>query len=204
MNFRTFLAVFILSLPLHSNAAAGDYEVTPVLGYTLGGQFESSNDLDTYDVAEDSSYGLILGLRDRSKAGAFYELLYSRQDTSFDEAGTNFADNAKFAVAINYLHLGGRYGKTGERVNPYVAAGVGVTHFIPEQGDAETRFSFSLGGGIIFPLNKHVGLRVEGRAFGSLFDSSGELFCVNNRCVVQVDGDLFWQFSGYSGITFSF
>ena len=74
----------------------------------------------------------------------------------------------------------------------------------PERGNTETKFSFSLGGGIKIPLTEHIGLRVEGRGFGTMFDENSSLFCVNNRCAVRVEGDVIWQFTGFAGVVFSF
>ena len=197
------LLLILFFLPGH--ALAGDYEITPLAGYTVGGQFDSTDSDETYDLAEKANFGVILGMRDRSRADdAFYEFLYSRQDTDFATDDATLSGDSRFNVDISYFHLGGRYGKTGGQVNPFVAAGIGATHFSPEQGDDETRFSFSLGGGLLVPLGENFSFRLEGRGFGTLFNSRGELFCVNGRCSLRVDSDLFWQFSGFAGLTLSF
>ena len=205
MKAGFFLVLFLMLFSLPELSQAGDYQITPLVGYTVGGRFDSTVNDETYDVSENANYGVILGLRDRSRADeAFFEFLYSRQESDFESADAALSGDSRFNVDINYFHLGGRYGKSGGQFNPFVAGGIGATLFSPEQGDAETRFSFSLGGGIMVPLSEHVELRFEGRGFGTLFNSRGELFCVDGRCAARIDSDLFWQFSGFAGITLSF
>ncbi len=205
MKARLLLLVFVVFLLPPEISRAGDYEITPLLGYTVGGRFDSIDSEKTYDLSDTGNFGVLLGLRDHSRTdGAFFEFLYSRQESDFATADTVLSDGSGFTVDINYFHLGGRYGTSTGRVNPFVAGGIGATLFEPEQGNAETRFSFSLGGGVMVPLSKHLGLRFEGRGFGTLFNSRGELFCVNGRCAVRIDSDLFWQFSAFAGVTLSF
>ncbi len=191
---------------LPTTSFAGNFEVTPLLGYTLGGSFDNSENGDSIDVDESANYGLILSFKDPSKPGhqAFYEILYSRQSSYLKIKESPFSSDPQFDLDINYLHFGGRYGTAGGKFNPYVAAGIGVAHFSPEEGDSETKFSFSLGVGATVPITDNLGLRMEGRGFGTLFNSDSSLFCTNNRCLVTIDGSVFWQFSGFAGVVFSF
>ncbi|MDX2481230.1 MAG: outer membrane beta-barrel protein [Desulfuromusa sp.] len=198
-----FLFVFIFLSGI-SAVQAADYEVTPIFGYTFGGDFEDADSGQTLNLDEDKNFGVIIGLRDKSKAHAFYEFLYSYQSTSLKGNDIAFTGESRFDVDINYFHLGGRYGEAWKGVIPYVAAGIGVTHFSPEQGDSETKFSFSIGGGIMAPITEHISLRFEGRGFGTAFDGSSEIFCVNNQCAVRVEGDVLWQFSAFAGVVFTF
>jgi len=201
------LAVFFLvfcAILAPDLARAENFEVTPILGYTFGGDFEDSLSSQSLHLGEGESYGLILGMKDRTKAGGMYELLYQRQSTRIRSQGTRFSGDDILDVAIDYFHLGGTYGVKGEAINPYAAAGVGLTHMVPERGDAETRFSFSIGGGVKVPLSERVGLRFEGRGFATVFDGRGTIFCADNACEIRVAGDLMWQFTAFSGIVFSF
>ena len=197
-----FLLLWAILSP-HPAAAEG-LEVTPILGYSFGGDFDNSRTGETVNFAESESYGLILSLPDQSKYGGFYELLYLRQPTRLKEADSLFSSASKLDVDINYLHLGGSYSPLNQTVNPYVAAGIGLTHMRPEQGEAETRFSFSVGGGIKVPLTERIGLRLEGRGFATLFNGRGTIFCNDDRCDLHVHGDLLWQFTTFGGIVFRF
>jgi len=198
-NLAVFLFVFSIIFSAGSSYAA-KFEITPLLGYTFGGDFKNSETEETLDFDEGASYGVILGLKDQSKTGsAFYELLYLRQESSLE-----LNNDKNFDVDVNYLHIGGRYGSDGAAVNPYVAAGIGVTYFDPNKGDSETEFSFSIGAGINVPLHEHVQLRFEGRGFGTVLSNDSSMFCSNNRCLIKASGDVFWQFTGFSGLVVSF
>lgn len=201
-----FLLLWAFTAPAQCRAAG--LEVTPVFGYTFGGGFENSVTGEDLNFAEAQSYGLILDLPDRATEGGSYELLYLRQPTRLKGDSSLFSPASRFDVDIDYLHIGGTYDLAGERVNPYVAAGIGLTRMTPERGDAETRFSFSIGGGVKIPLTQHIGLRFEGRGFGTLFNGRGSIFCTNSgdssSCELQVDGDLLWQFTTFGGIVLRF
>lgn len=200
-------AAFLLAFSLlffSSAAQAGNIEVTPILGYTFGGGLENTRTGDSLDLAEGESFGIVLGLHDKSRAGSVYELFYSHQETYIKGDGTTFSSDPRLALAIDYFHLGGTYGKEGEQFNPFVSGGLGVTHMSPERGDSETRFSLSLGGGLKVPLTERIGLRFEGRGFGTLFNGSGSFFCVNSNCAIQVKGNMLWQFTAFTGVVFNF
>lgn len=199
-----FFLVLLASLYAPAKASAGDMEITPIVGYIFGGGFEDSANGNTLDLADTENYGVILSLKDKSKPGGFYELLYNHQSTYLKGDGTVFSGAARLHIDIDTLQLGGTYGSEGENVNPFVAAGVGVTHMIPEQGDAETWFSFSLGAGVKIPVTENIGLRFEGRGFATVLDGNGSIFCSNGSCAIQAEGDLMWQFTAFSGVVFSF
>ncbi|MFO7577003.1 MAG: outer membrane beta-barrel protein [Pelovirga sp.] len=185
-------------------AAAGAMTVTPLLGYTFGGDFEQRDTGAAVDLAEGASHGILLNWRDGNRRGAFYELLYHRHETSLNGDGGALAADLDLDLESHYLHFGGTYGKEGGRINPYVAAGLGLTHLDPAQGDAKTRFSFSLGAGVRVPLSARVGLRLEGRGFATYFNDRSAIFCGNNGCLVELRGDLMWQFTVFSGVSLAF
>ena len=202
--YAGLLLILLASLYAPAQVWAGDLEITPIIGYVFGGGFEDSANGNRLDLADTENYGIILSLRDKSKPGGFYELLYSHQSTYLKGDGTVLSGDSRLHIDIDTIQIGGTYGTEGENVNPFVAAGVGVTHMSPEQGDAETRFSFSLGAGVKVPLSENIGLRIEGRGFATVFDGSGSLFCSNGSCEIQAQGDTMWQFSAFSGVAFSF
>ena len=205
IRFVCFLLIMIAVLSSPVDVQAADFEVTPILGYTFGGSVKDSETDDSFDFDDSVSYGVILGLRDESKKGsAFYEILYSHQPTYLKVDDKALFDKDHLDVDINYFHFGGRFGTDGEMVNPYVVAGVGVTYFDVKGGDSETKFSFSIGGGVNVPLSQHISLRFEGRGFGTVLDNDSSAFCVNNQCLVDLKGEVLWQYTGFSGLVFSF
>jgi len=204
---KFFTVLFLISiLTFFSGASqAANFEVTPIIGYTFGGSLKDSDTEESLKFGDSESYGLILGLRDETKAGGgFYELLFLHQKNHVKIDDSIFPGGDHLDVDINYLHFGGRYGSEGEVVNPFVVAGVGATFFDPDEGGSITKFSFSIGGGANIPLSKHISLRLEGRGFGTIFDSNSAVFCEDHECRVRVKGDLLWQFTAFSGIVFNF
>src|SRR6185312_10105091 len=195
-----FAAMVWMAAVMPGVALAANYEITPILGYTFGGEFEDSVTGTTLDVKDNAHYGIILDIN--TTPDAQIELYYSVQPTQLKADTGLFTGNPQFDLDIHYIHLGGTYGENIGKVKPYVVASVGATYMDPKGAghDSETRFSFSLGGGVKYFLTEHVGLRLEGRGFGTFFDNSSALFCTNGACAVAVHGDLFWQFIVNAGV----
>jgi len=200
-------AALLLSSVLFPGEAGADWglEITPYAGYTIGGSFTDNATGASLDVQEGGSFGLVLGLPDTPETQ--YELFYGVQRTKVTGGGT-FGGGTLFDLDIHYLHLGGTYLFTGEKVRPFVSGGLGATHFVPSGSgmNAKTYFSLSLGGGVKVPISGHVGLRFEGRGFMTILPDSTQIFCVSSggaACNVKVQGDVLGQILLMAGITFS-
>ena len=200
-------AALLLSSVLFPGEAGAEWglEITPYVGYAIGGSFTDNATGADLDVQEGGSYGLVLDLPDTPETQ--YELFYGLQRTKVTGGGT-FGGETLFDLDIHYLHLGGTYLFTGEKVRPFLSGGLGATHFVPHGSglDRKTYFSVSLGGGVKIPISGHVGLRFEGRGFMTILPDSTEIFCVSSggaACVVQVQGDVLGQILLMAGITFS-
>ena len=209
VRFRTLpvAAALLLSSVLFSGEAGAGWgvEITPYAGYTIGGNFEDNTTGTRLDIREGGSFGLVLDLSDSPETQ--YELFYGFQRTKVTGGGT-FGGDPLFDLDIHYLHLGGTYMFPGEKIRPYIAGGLGATHFVPNGSglNPKTFFSFSLGGGAKIPLSGHVGLRFEGRGLLTVLPDTTEIFCVSSdgaACRVSVKGDVFGQFLLMAGITFS-
>ena len=195
-------AAFAQSVP-----SPGTFEVTPIGGFRFGGSFEDIDQGLSADVDDDASVGLILNLRESGNTQ--WELIYSRQDTAIDTTEFSFSEPTLDAD-FQSLQIGGTYMGEGIRARPYVAATVGGTHVSPGLPGlvSDSFWSFSIGGGLqLFPQSR-VGVRLEARAWGTLLDSSSDLFCQSGSqggvCAVTVDGDLLWQFETFAGVVFRF
>lgn len=209
LPFRHFLfaIALLLSCVLVPGEAEAEWglEITPYAGYTIGGNFEDNSTGAHLDVREGESFGLVLDLPDTPETR--YELFYGFQRTKVTGGGT-FDGETLFELDIHYLHLGGAYMLPGDKVRPYVAGGLGATHFVPHGSglNRKTYFSLSLGGGVRIPVSGHVGLRFEGRGFMTILPDSTEIFCVSSggaACDVKVKGDVLGQILLMAGITFS-
>jgi len=199
--------LLFLCSSLCPGAAVADrgVEITPYAGYHIGGSFEDNTTGFTLDAKEGGVYGLILDLTDTPETQ--YELFYGFQRTQVTGGGT-FGGDTLFDLDIHYLHLGGTYMFPGEKVRPYIAGGLGATHFSPDGNgmSSKTYFSISLGGGAKIPISGPFALRLEGRGFLTILPDNTSIFCASSggaACRVNVQGDVFGQFLLMVGLIFS-
>jgi hypothetical protein len=130
------------------------------------------------------------------------ELYYSRQQTRLSEGEEVVPAGELLDVDIHTLQLGGtvlserRYGWQG-----FLSGGLGFTYFDPSLygSGAETRASMSLGLGARWMPLKRVGVRLEGRLYGSLFNSTTSVFCAGG-CRISVQGDLLRRYALFAGV----
>jgi opacity protein-like surface antigen len=185
-------------------AIAGNFEITPFAGYTWGGEFNDSVTGAKLTVDETSNYGVIVDISQKEQTQI--ELYFSHQATQLKASSGPFTGNPLFDLDIDYYHLGGTYGFDSESVRPFLVGTLGVTHMVPQGPglDDLTKFSLSLGGGVKLFATDHIGLRLEGRWFGTLFNGSGSAFCTGGKCAINVQGDLFSQFVANAGLIVAF
>jgi len=208
---KSILICGVLFVPyvVDAQTVPGRIELTPYGAYSLGGNF---SDIDTDAVAElqdSGNFGLLLDVR--QAANTQWEVIYSQQSTDAEVSGLP-TGNEIHETTVHYLQGGGTYQGDGELVRPYLAATIGVAHFdVATDGyDSETFFSFSIGGGLQFWPNSRLGVRLEGRAFGTLVRSDSDLFCVSDPgngtagCAISVAGEVLWQFQAMAGVVFRF
>ncbi len=200
----------LLLTPVTAIADAGTgarFELTPFAGYGFGGDFEDLETGAELELDEAGAFGLILDIA--ADATTQWEVLYLQQRTELD-AGDLFSEQPIIDVDVHYLHAGGTYLLDGDRVQPYVAGSLGLSRLDPGPGglDAENYFSLSLGVGLRLRPRERIGLRLEGRWFGTFVDSDSAVFCQSggstNVCGVKVQGSLINQWHGFMGVTFRF
>lgn len=203
------LTVLALLTPA-SEARAADvrFEVTPYLGYRLGGGFDAEGpdgtSSESIDVEDGSSWGIDVGLYGRPDG--FYEFLYSTQSTGLDSRDPALAG---VEVTTEYYQLGGTAFFPGEQwLVPYVSMTVGATRFSADGYDAETKFSGSLGGGLRLPFNDHFAATIGVRGYLTFVESDTAFFCVSDAeeagCLVTSSGSTFFQAEAQLGLTARF
>ena len=185
-------------------AIAMDIEITPFAGYTWGGEFSDTVTGTTLKVDETANYGVMVDFKQDEQSQI--ELYFSRQATQLKANERLFTGNPMFNLDIEYYHIGGTYGADSGKVRPFVVGTLGATHMVPKGPglDALTKLSLSLGGGVKLFATDRVGLRLEGRWFGTLFNGSGSAFCSSGACAINVQGDLFSQFVTNAGVFITF
>jgi len=197
------LVMLVASAGALAQTVPGAFTLTPYGGGSFGGTFEDEDSDLSVNLADSSAFGLILDYQ--NAANTQYELIYSRVSTDADISGGTLAD-----IDLHTLQGGGTYQFDGDRILPFIAATLGGTRVDAAGYDADTFFSFSVGGGVQIAPSKRLGLRLEARAFGTLVRSGSSIFCVsdpaggNAGCAITVAGDMLWQVQAMAGVVFRF
>lgn len=200
------LALLLAAMPVD---AADDLnvEITPFVSYRFGGTFDVETSDATYEIEDSEAFGLLLDLRQTGNTQ--WEILYSLQQSTA-RLGDSALTAASVDTDIHVLQFGGTYQGDGEKVRPYVALTLGGTHIktTANGSQSDTFFSGSIGVGMNLIPNKRLGFRLEARAYGTLMNSSTDLFCQTgpnaNICAVRIDGSLLGQFETIAGVIFRF
>ena len=150
-------------------AMAGEFEITPFLGYQFGGDVETFYQGEFHDVNINSSenWGVVLslGLSPMSQI----ELLYSTQDTKAD--ARRFEDS--LGLKIDYWQVSMLWGFDPDaQINPYVVFGIGGTWLRPDGFSSTAKFSGNIGGGAKIMFSDNIGVRLEGRFYATYINSS--------------------------------
>lgn len=179
------------------------WEITPFGGFQFGGDFDSIETDEDFDLDESAAYGFMVDVE--LDAASQIEVYFSRQETELEAEGGDFAGSSLFDVDVNYLHVGGTLVWDYGVWEPFVVGTMGLTHFDPDfsGSDTETRFSMALGGGVKVMPTESIGFRFEGRGFATFVDSDTSVFC-GDGCEVYFSSDLFTQFQVTAGLVFRF
>jgi hypothetical protein len=182
-----------LSITPPAMAAGKDSAVTVYGGYRGGGSFTDAN---TEQGMKLESNGAVSVAVDLPYDGARqFQIFVSEQRTNLllDTAAFPGSSN-RLPMDIYYLHFGGTYFWDGEvGKGAYVVGGLGATLFNPGQGyKSELYPSINVGFGYQWLLGNTFAVRVEGRGYGTLINSSGGIFC-SGSCVVSIKGDSIGQ-----------
>lgn len=205
------LALLLCLLPAVSRAEPlHGVEITPFAGYRMGGEFDGvDSDPDGLDIEIGDATAFGLAINWPADENTEWEVYASRQSTDLDTAGL-FEPGAPApgGLDITYLQVGGTYWFDGDLARPYIVATLGVSRFEPDDAafDSETFFAFGIGGGYKLWPTSRLGLRLEGRFFGSVVDSDEAVFCRTggalNGCLIAVSGDAIWQWELTAGLVF--
>jgi hypothetical protein len=171
----TFLiaAVPAAAQPRYHTSRSGQFEITPLAGFRLAGEFNAGNDRfdDGFlsadaEIEEGEFYGAILGIPLTSNWKL--ELLANRQDSTFIIDEGLFGPVVELGdLTLSYYHAGLAYEWGLGQVRPFITGSLGLARFDPDfpELNAENRFSGSLGGGVKIFFSEAVGLRLEGRGY---------------------------------------
>jgi hypothetical protein len=201
------ILIATLLLPQVAASQEQNFELTPFAAYRFGGTFDVEQSDASYELDDSESFGMLFNVR--QSANTQWEVLYSKQNTNArlrDGAGTS----PSVDTDIHVLQLGGTYQGDGKTVRPYVAMTLGGTHVktVANGSQSDTFFSGSIGLGVQIRPGERLGFRLEARAYGTLTDSSTDLFCQTgpdvNLCAIRIDGQIVTQFETFAGVVFRF
>ena len=201
------LAILVLAAPAVAQEEAFRFEVTPYLGYRLGGNFDEQDGDRQFELEESDALGLMIS--GRVQPNTQWEVLYGRQSTEVDTEGL-FVDDPLLDIDVDYIHFGGTYLFEGDNVRPFIALTLGVTHFDPAPGEfgSESFFSASIGGGWQMNATKRLGVRLEARAFTTFVESDSDIFCASGgggaACLITLDSETLTQWEARAGLVFRF
>jgi hypothetical protein len=208
MNRYIWLSLALLAAaPVAAQQTFPRFEITPFAAYRIGGTFEDEETAQKYELDENSGYGITLNML--ADANTQYEFTWSRQTTDLDLTQLE-GINDKVGLDVDYYQLGGTYLLDGQLSRPYIVATLGAARYMPEPSDisSETYFAFSIGGGWKFFPTRRLGLRLEGRFYGTWLSGSSAIFCTsapqNSGCLIQASGDILWQWEMSAGASFRF
>jgi len=207
---RTWILAVVLAGSVPSIVRAQTIEITPMVGYRFGGSLTATGPNggtvnSALEVGDSESFGVHLGYELHD---AELELLYSRQSTNLQTAGL-FTGVPVMDMTLDTFQGGGNYlfGQRDSKVVPFIGFGLGFTRLAPKAAGLsdESRFSASFAGGAKFWLGKHVGLRLEGRLFVTVFDSDSDHICgTNNNCAFRTTSTDLTQGEARGGLILRF
>mgnify|MGYP000650891280 FL=1 len=205
LSSSLLLTILLGSIAQVNAYEANSFEITPLIGYRFGGDFEANDEVSTTSkikLSEEINYGLLFAWDfDRKRQGEF---LINHYNSQFSQAVDPIASNNN--IAITYAHIGGNVPISDGYLPVYITGGLGLTHLSPEDSllDDETRFSMNIGIATKIPVSEHLSFRLGGRVYATFFNSDSTIFCNEETCAISISSDLWIQSEVNAGLTFTF
>jgi hypothetical protein len=211
-----FKPLLVLLGATAAQAAAQDapprFEMTPYAAYRVGGEFEpqsATGDAGTegFELRDSNAAGLILDIR-TAEGNSQWEVLYAQQNTEV-ETQAAFSGGPTIEIDVRHYQFGGTYlfDDASDTTVPFIALTAGLARFDAADAQAESYFSWSLGG-VQLRADRRIGVRLEARAFGTVIDDDSALFCISspatNACALLVEADVLYQLEARVGVVARF
>lgn len=193
---RTVLLLLFSLLACNADAL----EITPLGGTQGGGSVTHIASGESLQLQDAAIEGVIIGWPLNHEQEM--ELYYSRQSTRLQSNNPAIPQSDLLALDIHTLQIGGTVlSEPVHQLRGFLSGGLGITHYAPALSGAnsETRASMSLGIGAKWMPTKNIGLRLEARGYGTLFNSTTSIFC-SGGCTLSVSGDLLSQYALFAGL----
>lgn len=177
---RTKILFVVLLIAVVSKAAeAQQFEFMSFAGVRTGGHFSVSGEgIVNFSFKDELTYGLTLGIVTRSNLQV--EFMWSREDSLLRASLLGGTEVELFDVHVDQYHVSLLILlKNGiSKFQPYLLVGLGATYFDPEPDiSGETRFSWSVGGGLKMMFREVIGLRLQAKWSPTYINTNNYLFC---------------------------
>ena len=200
--------------PKGSEFSDARFEITPTVGYRLGGTTSTSYSeyIESLEVAKSLSFGMTLEYA--LKRNLTLELFWSHQDSELDinfrQAPPAGYDNRLTHLNVDSFQLGVLWmlGLSRDRIRPYFDVTLGMSLLTPApQFSSLARFSGSIGAGAKFRISDGLGFRL-GLRFLPVYlasTSDGYGYCDPwYGCYTYYDSNYLLQWDAHTGLTFRF
>jgi len=205
--FGLWLGATPLEAQLYETATRPRFEISPIVGYQWGGSFEA--DAGDLKLDDGVAWGVVLSFL--AHGSSALELTYLRQDTDlrFDPVGTTPPLQQTAGFSMNYIQIGGRQEFPRGKARPFISGslGINVLDLKAEGFGSETRFSWSVGGGLIYMLGEsgRFGLRTDIKYWSTPVPSGDYgTWCDFYGCFVVEGTDWVGQGQASGGLVFAF
>jgi hypothetical protein len=196
-----YVTMWLLILAV-APASQGRIEITPFGGHQGGGEFDDYGSEPEVEIEDDSVYGVAVGFG-HELGHSQLELYFSRQETELVGADALSGSNL-FELDVDYYHIGGVLLFDQGKLQPYMVGSLGATRFDFKSSsfDSEVEFSMSLGGGVKWFPSERVGVRLEGRVFGTFVNTESVAATGPRGTVVVGRTDMLVQYNVTVGLIF--
>ncbi|CAM4122007.1 outer membrane beta-barrel protein [Vibrio neonatus] len=192
---KTALSLLVLACS-YSAATQADVYITPMVGYGMGGSFDSDSG-DSFDIERNVNYNLAIETDvDQGRLG----LLYSEQHSSIEDLDVD--------TSLRYLHFQSAVYYPTDNWNSYLGLSLGGTQIDIQGANTEYKFSLGVYGGVEYKITDYFALQGQLRYMGTLVDSESITLCdssaAGSNCKVAFAGNWMNQLQANVGFTFSF
>jgi hypothetical protein len=180
LSRKIILLTFLMTTIASGAYAQNRFEIEPFVGARFGGRITiNTPDVDYLPIDPSLNWGFTTGVG--IIRHLFGEFMFNRQTTTLSAHDTLLNQTLPLTTNahIDLYHFGLLYEFwVPWKLRPFVAGGIGDTHFDSHGVLAfEDRFSYNLGGGIKYLFAPEVALRAEVRWSPSRTTASSTTFC---------------------------
>lgn len=190
---NTYWLLFMLAAP----TAYADVIITPMFGYTFGGEVEGSNDKN-YDLKGSESYGISIEIPvEKGQIGLFYSYQ------------SNELETLEYDTSIQYLMLQSRLNMPiNNDALGYLGVGLGGSYTDVDWADNKYGFAASIYAGLEYKFTDNIAVTGQIRWLGTVVDNDSQSACYSNQsssnCYIKFESDWMNQFQSNVGMVFRF